>query len=198
VGLDKDGNTLWTANKVWDYVSGTNNPQRAQAAGCLSHDGETYYFQTNSAQGDGQLYAINTADGSLKWSYATQSFDWVQHSSSPIVTPNGIVVVGNNKGDTFYAIQDGGAGNPILLDTLAVNPDGNASGRAHASVCISADGWMYVATRLNWTKPGDDPNPDGTVQFLYNGFQLTPVPEPSVMALFGLGLLALLRLRRKK
>jgi hypothetical protein len=99
-------------------------------------------------------------------------------SSAPIVTPNGIVVVGNNKGDTFYAIQDGGAGNPILVDTLAVNPDANANGRAHASASISADGWMYLATRLNWTRPGDDPNPDGTPQFLYNGFQLTPFKLP--------------------
>jgi DNA helicase-2/ATP-dependent DNA helicase PcrA len=33
------------------------------SAGCLSFDGATYYFQTVAAEGDGQLYAINTADG---------------------------------------------------------------------------------------------------------------------------------------
>ena len=73
VGLDKDGNALWSsmALLVFDYVEDSNNPQKAQSARCLSDDGSTYHFQTISEQGDGQLYAINTADGSVKWTYET-------------------------------------------------------------------------------------------------------------------------------
>src|SRR5262249_55363456 len=65
-GLDKNGNPLWgsTTKAVFNWINGTNNPQRAQSGGALSQDGATYYFQTDSAAGDGRLYAINTADGS--------------------------------------------------------------------------------------------------------------------------------------
>ncbi|MCH5374200.1 MAG: PQQ-binding-like beta-propeller repeat protein, partial [Planctomycetes bacterium] len=91
-GLSKDGANLWgsTSTLVYDWVDGQNNPQRAQSAGALSHDRATYYFQTVSQEGDGALYAINTVDGSLKWSYETHSRGWESEVSSPIVTPNGV------------------------------------------------------------------------------------------------------------
>src|SRR5262249_9116187 len=128
VGLTINGTPLWSggaASLVYDYIAGVNNPQRAQAGGCLSHDGATLYFQTNSRQGDGRLYAINTTDGTLKWSFATASRGWEMIASSPIVTPNGVVIVGNNDGGIYYAIHDDGA-TGTLLDTFAVDATGNA------------------------------------------------------------------------
>src|SRR5262249_819175 len=41
VGLNANGGSLWAggnAAMVFNYVPGSNNPQRAQSAGCLSHD----------------------------------------------------------------------------------------------------------------------------------------------------------------
>lgn len=201
VGLDKNGNPLWdTKSKLlYDWIDGTNNPQRAQSTGCLSHDGETYYFQTVSQQGDGSLYAVNTADGSLKWSYNTGSEGWEQHSSCPIVTENGVIIVGTNKSNKFVAVKDGGLGNPILLDTLLVNPDNNGDSKAYASASIASDGKMYVPARLNWTASnGDGDTPDGNLHNLFMCFQTEVIPEPSIMVLFGLGLLSLLGLRRRK
>jgi len=192
VGLDKAGNVLWDT-MLYDWQDGVNQKNQALSAGCLSHDGATYYFQTvSTTDTSGMLYAVNTADGSLKWSYATGSTNTVTESSCPIVTQNGIVVVGNNMGDTFYAIQDGGQGNAVLLDTLAVDP---GSFSARASATMSDDGLMYLPIKTVWLPAVGG---DGTVKFVYTAFQLTAVPEPSTMLLFGLGLLALLRFRRRR
>ena len=170
IGLDKDGNPLWENEtvRVFEYIEGENNPQRAQSAGCLSHDGATYYFQTISEQGDGRLYAINTADGSVKWSYATGSTGWEMLSSSPIVTPNSVVIVGNNEGDTYYAIQDGQT-QGTLLDTLSVDPAGNA----RATPTLSPEGLLYLPLRVAWSAGnGDGEAPNYTVQNLFAGMDL--------------------------
>jgi hypothetical protein len=154
VGLDANGNALWpsgTASPVFAYQPGVNNPQRSQAAGCLSHDGSTFYFQTNSQQGDGALYAVNTSDGSVKWVYPTGSAGWEMISASPIVTPNGIIVIGNNWGNTYFALRDDGP-QATLLDTLGVAD--NAGARATAS--LSADGMLYLPARTTWTTGNAD------------------------------------------
>lgn len=170
-GLDKNGNPLWSdpAVLVFDYVEGTNSPQRAQAAGCLSHDGETYYFQTNSEQGDGRLYAISTADGSLKWSYETHSKGGEVVSSSPIVTTNGVIIVGNNDNGTYHAIRDDGS-EGTLLDTLDVTSPGNA----RASATLSSDGRLYLPLRMAWVAGnGDGQTPTYNVGNLFSAIDLT-------------------------
>jgi hypothetical protein len=154
VGLDKNGGPLWAggaAAPVYAYVPGESNPQRAQSAGCLSHDGSTYYFQTNSMQGDGVLYALNTATGRVRWTFATHSLGWEGISSSPIVTPNGIIVVGNNGGNTYYALRDDGS-IATMLDSVAVLE--NAGARATAS--LSANGILYLPMRLTWSASNGD------------------------------------------
>lgn len=175
VGSDILGNPLWTdtygdpsyALRVYDHAGG--NSQRAQAGGCLSADGATYYFQTNSNAGDGVLYAVNTADGSLKWTYPTGSTGWEMISSSPVVTTNGVIVVGTNDGDTYLAIHDA-AGGPVLLDTFAVDGDGQAS----ASATISSDGMMYLPLRtVRVAGNGDGQTPDYLVHNLYTAFDLS-------------------------
>lgn len=170
VGLDKNGQPLWTetAMAVHDYQPGVNNPHRAQSTGCLSFDGNTYYFQTNSNGGDGKLFAINTVDGTVKWSYPTESRGWEMHSSSPIVTLNGVVIVGNNDGGRYFALLDNGT-SPLLLDTLDTDENGNA----RSSATISKDGTLYLPIRTTWTTGnGDGENPTNTIQNVFTAFSL--------------------------
>jgi outer membrane protein assembly factor BamB len=175
VGLDKAGALLWDT-MLYDWQDGVNEKHWAMSAGCLSHDGETYYFQTISTTDfTGELYAINTADGSLKWSYATGSKNGTGNtmsSSCPIVTQNGIVIVGNNMGDTFYAIQDGGQGSAVLLDTFAVEPGSNT---ARASATMADDGLLYLPIKTTWLVAVGG---DGNVQNVFTAFQLTTATMP--------------------
>lgn len=170
VGLTRDGQPLWggvSSALVFQPV-GDDEPQRAQAAGCLSHDGGTFYFQTNAPLGTGALYAIHTADGSVKWVFTTGSRGWEMVSSSPIVTPNGIVVVGNNNGGTYYAIRDDGTF-PTLLDVLPVV----GGGSARATAVLSDDGLLYLPAQLPWTTTnGDGDGPTFAAQNLFNAFDL--------------------------
>lgn len=166
VGLDIDGNPLWTdaALLVYDYQDGVNSQQRASAVGCLSHDGGTYYFQTVASDGSGQLCAVNTIDGSIKWTFDTQSKGWEGTYSCPIVTPNGVVIVGNNENGTYFAIEDQGQDNPVLLDTLTVAAGGNAK----ASATLSSEGLLYLPLRTNWIAGnGDGQTPDYSTQNLF-------------------------------
>ena len=179
-GVNKNGGPLWglPISPVFQYTGAGDNPQRADSAGCLSHDGKTFYFQTNSSQGDGRLYAINTANGSVKWSYLTHATGWADHSSCPIVTQNGVVIVGNNYGNTYYAILDEGT-KGTLLDTLAVAADGNA----RASATLSPDGKLYLPLRANWTASnGDGDIPNQQVTNLYTALDVTANPPAPKLA----------------
>lgn len=175
IGLSSNGAPLWAslAMPVFAWQNGVNNPQRAQSAGCLAHDGLTYYFQTVSQEGDGRLYAINTTNGSVKWSYATDSQGWDQQVSSPIVTLDGVLVVGNNTGDTYLALRDNGT-NATLLDTLTVG----SGGTANSSATLSPDGLLYLPVRMAWIQSnGDGEAPSQQTENLFNAFDLTADPE---------------------
>ncbi|MBI1827437.1 MAG: PQQ-binding-like beta-propeller repeat protein [Planctomycetes bacterium] len=190
VGLDRFGSPLWSevSPLVYGYSKGQNNPERAQAAGCLSHDGQTYYFQTNSQQGEGHLYAINTVDGSVKWSLVTGCLGWEENnSSSPIVTSNGVIIVGNNDAGTYFAIHDDGE-SASILDTLSAD-DGSF---ARASATLAPDGKLYLPVRTTWvTSNGDGEIPNYQTENVFSCFNLNdaasinlPVPsEQAAMAL---------------
>ena len=182
VGLSKDGVPLWSsvAMLVHSYIPGVTNRQRAQHAGCLSHDGRTFYFQTVSQQGDGRLYAIDTANGSVKWSYPTGSLGWEMTGSSPIVTQDGVVIVGNNNGGVYYAIKDTGSA-PQLIDTFTVAAGGNA----RASASLSPEGLLYIPLRTTWTTSnGDGEAPSFATENLFccidlrEGASVTLAPPP--------------------
>jgi len=170
VGLSQSGRALWNnlAMPVFTYQPGTNNPQRAQSAGCLSFDGSTYYFQTVSQQGDGRLYAINTTNGALKWSFPTGSMGWEESVSSPIVTANDVLIVGNNHGGKYIALHDDET-NASLFATLPVADETDA----RSSATLSPDGLLYLPARLLWTvSNGDADPPTRDYANLFNAFDV--------------------------
>ncbi|MEW6249064.1 MAG: PQQ-binding-like beta-propeller repeat protein [Planctomycetota bacterium] len=169
VGLDAAGQPLWNLDPralVFDYFPGIDEPQHATGIGCLSHDGATYYFQTVGQQGNGRLYAINTANGTVKWEYQTGSGGWELTAACPIVTPNNVIVVGNNDGGVYYAIQDTGAA-PLLLDALETD----GTGRAPAT--LADDGLLYLPLRMTWlVGNGDGETPTFATENVYTCFDL--------------------------
>ncbi len=187
-GLTATGQNLWAGSPralVYDWQPGVNNPHRAQSAGCLSHDGATFYFQTVSQQADGRLFAVNTSNGSLKWSLDTGSTGWEGHMSSPTVTLNAIIFVGNNDGDDYLAIRDDGTTGTIL-DTVSVD----AAGSARATAAISAAGLLYLPLRTYWTATnGDGEAPNGQIENLFSCVDLREgavpgLPPPANQAAF--------------
>jgi outer membrane protein assembly factor BamB len=171
IGLAIDGSALWQtpAVRVHQWIDGVNHPERTAGAGALSHDGGTYYFQSNSQVGEGKLYAIDTASGSIKWTLDTGSSGWEMYSAAPIVTPNGVLVIGNNNGGVYYALRDDGD-RATVFDTLVVDDGGNA--RATAS--LSSDGTLYLPLRTRWTAGnGDGDLPSGETANVYSAFDLT-------------------------
>jgi outer membrane protein assembly factor BamB len=195
-GLDLQGNPLWSevSFPVYDHVPNQNHPERAQSGGCLSHDGQTYYFQTNGPAGNGRLYAIDTIDGSVNWIFETGSTGWELHSSSPIVTPNGVVIVGNNLGGTYFAIRDAGTSGELLA-TFAVAEGGNAQ----ASATLASDGKLYLPLRTYWlASNGDGHAPTGELGNFYTAFDLRAdaaqpqlPPPPRQRAFIGNGIVRL-------
>ncbi len=90
-----------------------------------------------------------------------------------------MIVIGNNNGDTYFAIKDDGT-HATLLDTLAVD----AAGSAKATPTLSADGLLYIPARMMWmTSNGDGDSPTFAAANLYNAFDLnegaqTILPPP--------------------
>jgi hypothetical protein len=179
--LDRLGTPRWDgATPLFTHEPGVNEPQRAQSAGALSHDGATFYFQTVARDGSGMLHAIDTADGGVRWSYPTGSAGWEAVSSSPIVTPNGLLIVGNNDGGAYLALRDDGS-SATLLDTFVNTADGPGLGRASCSATLAHDGALYLPVRTAWTYPhagGDAPT--GEVRHLFAAFDLTEDPSVSL------------------
>ena len=183
-GVDKTGNPLWGSATRLVHRS-PDGAEIAAGAGCLSHDGSTYYFETVNEARSGALYAVETATGAVRWRYPIRSggIGGDLLASSPIVTRNNVIVVGNNGGGTYYAIHD--AGSPVVLDSLVVSTGGGAK----ASATISADGLLYLPLRTIWSASnGDDDAPTLAASNLYCGIDLRggvtvlPVSPPGQIA----------------
>lgn len=189
VGLSTNGDPLWSSATmpVFNYLDGVNNPQRAQSAGCLSWDGATYYFSTVSQQADGGLYAINTADGTVKWFFGTSSHGWEGVMASPIVTRDGTIIVGANDNDGYAAFHDDGA-SPTLLDVFFVDGAGNSC----ATPTLAPDGRLYLPLRTSWIAGnGDGEIPNGQIENLFTCFDITATatyrfPPPADQRVFTL------------
>ncbi|MEN6644616.1 MAG: PQQ-binding-like beta-propeller repeat protein [Armatimonadia bacterium] len=171
IGLTGNGAALWdqSARMAYEYIEQVNAPGYVAASGCLSDDGSTFYFQSASKQGDGKLYAVDTKTGAIRWAYDTHSkSDRGRYSASPIVTRNGVIVVGNNDGGMYFAIKDFGRV-PALVATLAVGQGGTAA----ASASLAPDGSLYLPLRVTWTAAGGGQPPSGRVENLFCCIDLT-------------------------
>jgi len=97
-----DGAVLWATDS-----SGALEP--VNGAPVLNEEGSSLYFGTDS----GTLYAINTADGSLRWSFAAAdlhppgSDESAEISSSPSVSAGGVIYVTSENG-YLYALSANG------------------------------------------------------------------------------------------
>jgi outer membrane protein assembly factor BamB len=126
----------------------------------LAPDG-TLYFGAD----DGRAYAVNSTDGTLKWSFSFP--DGSDTDSSPALGADGTVYIGSDKG-TFYAIngQDGALKWAFL-----------ASGEISGAPAIGKNGAVFVCS-LNSAK---------TESVCYaidglSGIQRWAVPHPSQSA----------------
>lgn len=170
VGVNANGQALWGSplSTVYQYVEGTNHPARVASPGCLSWDRATYYFQSVTAEGTGKLFAVDVATGLLKWSFDTHAAGWDIRGSSPIVTLDGTIIVGNNLGRTYYAVHDDGA-QATLIDTLTVS----APSDARSSASLAPDGLLYLPAQMLWrTGNGNGQTPNSRIEKLFNAIDL--------------------------
>jgi outer membrane protein assembly factor BamB len=99
------------------------------SSACLSADGSTLYFGANK----GGIYAVNRADGKLRWQY--KIFGSVY--SSPALDRLGTVYTGSSVGHVFAI--DGASGREIF--------DHDAGGPVWTAPVIRPDGSLVVADR---------------------------------------------------
>lgn len=87
-----------TGTLLWKYPNVTNGLGLFSSSPALSADGTVLYIGCF----DGNTYALNVADGSLKWSYTTNATE-----SSPAVGSDGTIYIGatNSK---LYALNPNG------------------------------------------------------------------------------------------
>jgi len=170
-----DGN-FYAVNRGWlKWAYAT--PQLSLTSAAISADGTTIY----AGGSDGNLSAIYTANGSLKWSFKTGG----SVSSPPVIGPDGTIYFGSDD-DNLYALTDGGPGTvtqkwafptkSAVVSSPAVSVDGST-----VYLASSLDGNLYainVSDGSNkWTFPGgawtssSSPaiGPSGTIYFISSG-----------------------------
>jgi len=109
------------------------------ASPVLSADGSTAYVNGR----DRRLWAIDTADGSAKWSVP---LDYLAQTP-PSVSPDGLVIAGGGPDATLTAVRDRGDRGEVVWTREDVQPlttSSRAGGVAYA-VTATADGQTLVA-----------------------------------------------------
>ena len=100
----------WTSDAVIDGVLGSP---------ALSADGKTVYVNGR----DKQLWALNAADGTVKWSVP---LDFLAQTP-PTVAPDGLIVTGGGPGAALTAIRDTGDRGEVVWRRGDVTPLSTAS-----------------------------------------------------------------------
>ena len=105
---------------VWESAS-VGGGEFGRTYGALSRDRSTYYYQTGTTDDSGRLYAFNTSDGSISWTYETHAYSRTE-VGGPVVTANGLVFVGNAArppaDNMIYCIEDSAGIAPVLRGTF--------------------------------------------------------------------------------
>jgi len=104
----------------------------------LSADGATVYVNGR----DGHLWALNTTDGTPKWSFALG----FQPQTPPSVSPQGLIVSGGGPDTTLVAVKDGGdhAERSWRRDDVAPLSTSSLTGPAGYTVARAGDGMALV------------------------------------------------------
>ena len=140
---------------------------RSISSPAIGADGTVYVGST-----DNNLYALNPADGSVKWNYPTGNGIW----SSPALGADGTIYVGSFD-DNVYTIGNGQpTNNPPTLDAIAnqtvnencgaqtINLTGISAGNVGQTVIISATSGN-TALIPNPTLSYNNPSTTGTLSY---------------------------------
>ncbi|MEN4479242.1 PQQ-binding-like beta-propeller repeat protein [Mycolicibacterium cosmeticum] len=126
IGLRYKPNQTPMLTREWTSTAVGGGPL---AAPVLSADGRTAYVNGR----DRKLWAINTADGTPKWSVALD----FQPQTPPSVSPQGVIVAGGGPGAKLVGISDGGDSGKIAWtrdDTEPLSTSSQAGARTAYTV----------------------------------------------------------------
>jgi len=165
VSFAADGNTNWVFDLGADAFSGAGGGGYA-----LSPDGATVYCTCN-----GGLFAINTSDGSQKWTVNPGS------SGSGCVYLNGGIIVGTYAGENNNVVAAG------------VRDDG-ASGTILWSIPFAIKNLEWLGPQCR-TYPTPLPNGDVIVEATDGTIACISVPEPALLGVIVLAGLGFIRRR---
>lgn len=125
----------------WSFVTGDGlSPINGGAV--FNHTGDTLYFGTDN----GELYALNTANGSLRWMYpVTDGLTDKQISSAPAIGLDGTIYFGcENR--RVYALSASGS----------LKWDFPTMGAVRSSPIVNAEGTVYFASQDGYLYAVDD------------------------------------------
>ena len=133
-----------TGALVWSALM--LNPDDSTAnfwySGALSADGQTFYAV---AAGD-RIFAVNTSDGSMKWSWAPDSPNGESWRPGLTVLPSGYIYM-PSIGGRLYCVKDDGPSASLFWSFYA-----GAGRMMRSSVAVGPDGTVYATSWIN----GDD------------------------------------------
>ena len=134
--------------KFDDYV------HTAHSTPIVSADGIVYVGVSNEDNYNGYIYAINSDDGSLKWTRKIANYEC---DSSPAIAEDGTVYIGSSSKDpasgnygVLYAFCSGEVNNPPVMNSIE-GPDYGRSGESYTYrfTGSDSDGDM-IYYQVNW------------------------------------------------
>ena len=167
IALDSTGTLVWEGDAI-----GSSPAESVADCGALSQDGSVYYVQSRTGYTGwttmgyaGKLYAYDTSDGSVKWSYNTET-RW----GEPVVSSNGVIFVNNGNimdppwagtnwpgKNQVYAVKDEGTSATLLWTKgMNINPDTSGGWIAIGPGAVYFDGVDESSNVRLWALTGPD------------------------------------------